>query len=86
MPRAAVDFPAPAGLPFSAAIRAGEFIYLSGQVGYDADRNVLVGGGVRAEAEKLLAMQRPSSRRPARASTMSSRSMSISPTWPIMRR
>lgn len=55
MARTAVDVPAPEGLPFSAAIRAGEFFFLSGQVGYDAGRGALIGGGVRAETEKLLA-------------------------------
>ena len=43
----------PAPGPFSAAIRSGDFIYLSGQVGVDPASDQLAQGGVAAEAEQL---------------------------------
>ena len=49
------DKPPPAPGPFSAAVRAGAFIYLSGQVGVDPATDSLVEGGVVAEAEQLFA-------------------------------
>jgi 2-iminobutanoate/2-iminopropanoate deaminase len=39
--------------PFSQAIRAGEYIYLSGQVGQDPATAKLVEGGVVAETERV---------------------------------
>lgn len=59
MPRKAVDFPAPKGLPFSAAIWAGELLYLSGQVGYDFEAEALVAGGAKGQTEKIIANVKP---------------------------
>ena len=40
MPRqAAID--APAGMPYSRAIRAGDYVYVSGQVPFDPDGNLV---------------------------------------------
>lgn len=44
---------APSVGPFSQAIRAGEYIYLSGQVGQDPATGKLVEGGVMAETERV---------------------------------
>ena len=44
--------PPPVG-PCSPAIRSGEFIILSGQVGVDPTTGKLVGGGVEAEARQI---------------------------------
>ena len=44
--------PPPVG-PFSPAIRSGEFIFLSGQVGIDPATGKLVDGGVEAEARQI---------------------------------
>src|SRR5580693_8963196 len=40
--------------PFSQAVEAGGFIYLSGQVGQDPTTGKLVTGGIAAEAERVL--------------------------------
>ena len=40
--------------PFSQAVRAGDFIFLSGQVGLDASGK-LVAGGIAAQAEQIFA-------------------------------
>jgi 2-iminobutanoate/2-iminopropanoate deaminase len=40
--------------PFSPAVRAGDFIFFSGQVGQDPATGKLVEGGVEAEARQLL--------------------------------
>ena len=40
--------------PFSHAVRGGEAIYLSGQVGHDPATGRLVEGGVAAQAEQAL--------------------------------
>jgi len=40
--------------PFSQAIRAGGFMYLSGQVAQDPATGKIVAGGVAAEAERVL--------------------------------
>jgi 2-iminobutanoate/2-iminopropanoate deaminase len=53
MPRKIVDFPSPKGLPFSAAAWAGDLLYLSGQVGYDAKTESLVAGGAAGQTEKI---------------------------------
>lgn len=42
--RRAVDSPAPPGLPFSAAVWAGELLYVSGQVGRDPVSGALAAG------------------------------------------
>ncbi|HWG85231.1 MAG TPA: RidA family protein [Deinococcales bacterium] len=55
MPRDAVNAPgAPAAVgPYSHAVRAGELIFTSGQVGLDPATGKLVDGGVTAEAEQV---------------------------------
>ena len=45
--------PPPVG-PFSPAVRSGDFIFFSGQVGVDPATGKLVEGGVEAEARQLL--------------------------------
>jgi len=40
------------GLPFSKAVRAGDFVYVSGQVAFDAEGN-LVQGGIEAETRQV---------------------------------
>jgi 2-iminobutanoate/2-iminopropanoate deaminase len=46
---------APAVGPFAAAVRAGELIFVSGQVGQDPATGALVGADVTAQAEQALA-------------------------------
>jgi 2-iminobutanoate/2-iminopropanoate deaminase len=46
--------PAPIG-PFSHAVRAGEFVFLSGQVGQDPATGKLAEGGVAAQARQAFA-------------------------------
>ncbi len=41
------------GLPFSKAVRAGDYVYVSGSVGFDAN-NKLVQGGMEAETRQAL--------------------------------
>lgn len=48
------EIAAPVG-PFSAAVRAGEFIFLSGQVAQDARTGQLIAGDVTARAEQVFA-------------------------------
>ncbi len=43
----------PPGLPFSIAVRVGDMLYLSGQVG-DDDNGALVPGGIEAETRQAL--------------------------------
>jgi reactive intermediate/imine deaminase len=40
-------------LPFSPAVRAGDFVFVSGQVGFDADA-CIVPGGIEAETRQAL--------------------------------
>ena len=47
------DALAPPVGPFSQAIRSGDFIFFSGQVGQDPATGKLVAGGVEAEARQL---------------------------------
>ena len=56
MPRDAIfsDRLAPSAGPFSPAVRGGELIYLSGQVGQDPATGKLVDGGVAAQTEQAL--------------------------------
>ena len=42
-------------LPFSAAVRVGNVLYLSGQMGTDGDSMRLVPGGIEAETRQTLA-------------------------------
>ncbi|MCB1835916.1 MAG: Rid family detoxifying hydrolase [Geminicoccaceae bacterium] len=52
MPRqAAID--APAGMPYSRAIRAGDYVYVSGQVPFDPDGN-LVTGSIEVETRQVM--------------------------------
>ena len=46
--------PAPVG-PYSPAIRAGEWLFISGQIGLDAESGLLVEGGVVAQTRQVLA-------------------------------
>ncbi|MDI9349476.1 MAG: RidA family protein [Candidatus Symbiobacter sp.] len=41
-------------LPFSPALQAGDFIFVSGQVGFDADKKIVL-GGIEAETAQCLA-------------------------------
>ncbi len=49
-----IDRKTPMGGPFSPAIRAGEFLYLSGQVGEDPDTGKLVSDNVAEQADQIL--------------------------------
>ena len=40
--------------PYSQAVRAGEWLFLSGQIGLDPRSGALVSGGVVAEAQRVL--------------------------------
>ena len=40
--------------PYAQAVRAGQWLFLSGQIGLDPDSGALVSGGVVAEAERVL--------------------------------
>ncbi|WP_420345378.1 RidA family protein [Pelagibius sp.] len=44
----------PAELPFSAALRAGGFVFTSGQIGNIAGEMKLVEGGIKAEGQQAL--------------------------------
>jgi reactive intermediate/imine deaminase len=50
----------PANLPFSEAVRVGDTLYLSGQVGIKPGTMQLVPGGIREEARQALANIRAS--------------------------
>lgn len=41
-------------LPFSAAVRVDNMLYLSGALGYDREKGALVEGGIRPETRKTL--------------------------------
>ncbi len=41
--------------PYSQAVRLGEWLFLSGQIGLDPSSGEIVPGGVAAEAERVLA-------------------------------
>ena len=47
-------FPTPTSLPFSAAVRVGNMLYLSGQMGTDASLKI-VPGGIEGETRQTLA-------------------------------
>lgn len=47
------DAPAAIG-PYSQAVRAGGFVFISGQIPMDPETGEVVGGGVAAEAERAL--------------------------------
>ena len=48
-------FPAKTSLPFSAAVRVGQMLYLSGQMGTAAGTDSIVPGGIEAETSQTLA-------------------------------
>ena len=50
-----LPFPTKTSLPFSAAVRVGDMLYLSGQMGTDGDSMRLVPGGIEAETRQTLA-------------------------------
>ena len=53
MPRKAVSAPGAAAVgPYSHAVDAGEFVYLSGQTPLDPATGALVAGGIGAQAEQ----------------------------------
>lgn len=53
MPRQAIGDGGPRGLPLSLAVRAGDYVFVSGQVGFGADGK-LVAGGIEAETRQTL--------------------------------
>ncbi|WP_082586080.1 MULTISPECIES: Rid family hydrolase [unclassified Lysobacter] len=46
--------PAAASLPFSEAVRSGDLLFLSGQIGTAEGKNELVPGGIAAESDRIL--------------------------------
>ena len=48
------DDPARRDLPFSDAVRAGDLLFLSGQIGLDSATGKPVAGGIKAEARQAL--------------------------------
>jgi reactive intermediate/imine deaminase len=48
------DDPARRDLPFSDAVRAGDLMFLSGQIGLDSATGKPVAGGIKAEARQAL--------------------------------
>ncbi len=48
-------FPVPTPLPFSEAVRVGNMLYLSGQMGTNGSAMRLVSGGIEAETRQTLA-------------------------------
>jgi 2-iminobutanoate/2-iminopropanoate deaminase len=55
MPQAVSTKAAPAAIgPYSQAIRAGDFLFVSGQIPLDPSTGVLVDGDVRAQARRVL--------------------------------
>ena len=51
-------FPVENGLPFSAAVRVGNVLYVSGQMGTDQSSRHIVSGGIEAETRQTLANMR----------------------------
>lgn len=45
-----------ANLPFSEAVRAGDLLFLSGQIGYEPATGKVVPGGIKAEARQALTL------------------------------
>ncbi len=41
-------------LPFSQAVRVGDVLFLSGQIGYDYEQKLLVKGGIKAETKQTM--------------------------------
>lgn len=40
--------------PYSVAVKAGDFVFTSGQVGIDPSQNAIVSGGIEAETRQVL--------------------------------
>ncbi len=54
MPSTLEHIPSTLPLPFSAAVRTGAVLYLSGQLGIEPGNNKLVEGGIAAETRQAL--------------------------------
>jgi 2-iminobutanoate/2-iminopropanoate deaminase len=50
------DDPARRDLPFSEAVRVGDLMFLSGQIGFDQATGRVVPGGIKAEARQALTL------------------------------
>jgi 2-iminobutanoate/2-iminopropanoate deaminase len=50
-------FPVKSSLPFSAAVRVGDMLYVSGQMGTDSS-DTIIAGGIEAETRQTLANMR----------------------------
>jgi 2-iminobutanoate/2-iminopropanoate deaminase len=50
--------PARRDLPFSEAVRVGDLMFLSGQIGFDSATGQLVPGGIKAEARQALTLMK----------------------------
>jgi 2-iminobutanoate/2-iminopropanoate deaminase len=48
--------PARRDLPFSEAVRVGDLMFLSGQIGFDSATGKLVPGGIKAEARQAMTL------------------------------
>ena len=44
----------PSGLPFSEAVRVGDTLYLSGQIGLDPKTGKVVSGGIQSETRQVM--------------------------------
>ena len=47
-------YPSSGDAPYSDAVRVGDMLYLSGKLGYDANKKALVPGGIKPETHKAL--------------------------------
>ena len=52
------DDPARRDLPFSEAVRVGDLMFLSGQIGFDPTTGKVVPGGIKAEARQALTLMK----------------------------
>jgi 2-iminobutanoate/2-iminopropanoate deaminase len=52
------DDPARRDLPFSEAVRVGDLMFLSGQIGFDTATGKVVPGGIKAEARQALTLMK----------------------------
>jgi len=52
------DDPARRDLPFSEAVRVGDLMFLSGQIGFDPATGKVVPGGIKAEARQALTLMK----------------------------
>ena len=67
--------------PYSQAIEANGFVFVSGQIPLDPATGAFVPGGVEEQAEQSLKTSRPSSPARAARSATWSRPLFFSPTW-----